>query len=65
MIDVAEQVGRTACSALQEEFSPDDVMFIPTDVTQSKQLVSSVKVKSDCGLIQPDICMYPAASYVR
>ena len=39
-MDVSEQVGRAACSNLQEEFNREDVIFTPTDVTDSEQLVS-------------------------
>ncbi len=40
MVDMAEKIGRAACTELQKEFSSDNVAFIPTDVTQSDQLVS-------------------------
>ena len=40
MADVNNTVGVAACDALQREFGKDTVTFIPTDVTDSKQLVS-------------------------
>ncbi len=45
MVDMAEEVGKRVCAELQKEFSPNDVMFIRTDVTQSEQLVSPHSVE--------------------
>ena len=39
LLDVREEVGKEACSALQKEFSVDSVMFILVDVTNRDQLV--------------------------
>lgn len=38
LLDVREEVGKEACSALQKEFSVDSVMFILVDVTNRDQL---------------------------
>ena len=42
MVDISEKIGRVSCSELQKEFSANDVMFLPTDVTNRDQLVGHV-----------------------
>ena len=42
MVDISEKIGRVSCSELQKEFSANDVIFLPTDVTKRDQLVGHV-----------------------
>ena len=39
LLDIREEVGKEACSALKKEFSVDSVKFIHVDVTNGDQLV--------------------------
>lgn len=41
LADICKSVGVATCDALQREFGREVVTFIPTDVTDSMQLVSS------------------------
>lgn len=38
-MDVSESVGKAACSGLQQEFPPKDVLFLLADVTKKEELV--------------------------
>lgn len=49
LADVSETVGVATCNALQGEFGKEMVTFIPTDVTDSVQLVSVCVHHTDNG----------------
>ena len=42
MVDISEGIGKVSCSELQKDFPASDVMFLPTDVTKTDQLVGHV-----------------------
>ena len=42
LADVNKTVGGATCNALQKEFGKNTVIFIPTDVTDTTQLVSTL-----------------------